>query len=134
MNFAADQQFPTKWPFPPAPPARRGLKRLLSPAVQWFRGAPIGLPNHPGNLVNRAGFAHGALPAAAAPASDGTAIPLSAFPAGSAVASAPAAAPVSGVLASQAMTVRQMVVDVLLVAMWGAMIPALMWLGAAAGF
>jgi hypothetical protein len=31
-------------------------------------------------------------------------------------------------------TLRQMVVDILLVAMWGAMIPALMWLGAAAGF
>lgn len=29
---------------------------------------------------------------------------------------------------------RQMVVDVLLVAMWGGMIPGLMWLGAAAGF
>jgi len=36
--------------------------------------------------------------------------------------------------AGQAVTVRQMVVDVLLVAMWGALIPGLMWLGAAAGF
>jgi len=35
---------------------------------------------------------------------------------------------------SQDVTVRQMVVDVLLVAMWGALIPGLMWLGAAAGF
>ncbi|MCD0505475.1 hypothetical protein LPZ50_20945, partial [Bordetella petrii] len=36
--------------------------------------------------------------------------------------------------ASQGVTTRQMVVDVLLVAMWGALIPALMWLGAVAGF
>ncbi|CAM4145344.1 hypothetical protein [Bordetella muralis] len=35
---------------------------------------------------------------------------------------------------SQGVTVRQMVGDVLLVAMWGALIPGLMWLGAAAGF
>jgi hypothetical protein len=35
---------------------------------------------------------------------------------------------------SQGVSRRQMVVDILLVAMWGAMIPALMWLGAAAGF
>jgi len=27
-----------------------------------------------------------------------------------------------------------MIVDILLVAMWGAMIPAFMWLGAAVGF
>ncbi|WP_459618010.1 hypothetical protein [Bordetella sp. 2513F-2] len=30
--------------------------------------------------------------------------------------------------------VRRMVIDILLVGIWGAMIPALMWLGAAAGF
>jgi len=36
--------------------------------------------------------------------------------------------------ARQGVTPRQMVVDVLLVAMWGALIPGLMWLGAAAGF
>ena len=35
---------------------------------------------------------------------------------------------------NQGLTVRQMVTDVLLVAMWGALIPGLMWLGAAAGF
>lgn len=35
---------------------------------------------------------------------------------------------------SQGVTMRQMVGDVLLVAMWGALIPGLMWLGAAAGF
>lgn len=29
---------------------------------------------------------------------------------------------------------KQMVTDILLVAMWGAMIPGLMWLGAALGF
>lgn len=34
----------------------------------------------------------------------------------------------------QGVTARQMVVDVLLVAMWGALIPGVMWLGAAAGF
>ena len=36
--------------------------------------------------------------------------------------------------ARHGVTLRQMVVDVLLVAMWGALIPGLMWLGAAAGF
>ncbi|HYG44364.1 MAG TPA: hypothetical protein VEA17_15700 [Bordetella sp.] len=36
--------------------------------------------------------------------------------------------------ARQGVSMRQMVVDVLLVAMWGALIPGLMWLGAAAGF
>ncbi len=25
MNLAAEPQFPTKWPFPPAPPASRGV-------------------------------------------------------------------------------------------------------------
>lgn len=35
---------------------------------------------------------------------------------------------------NQGVTARQMVVDVLLVAMWGALIPGMMWLGAAAGF
>lgn len=35
---------------------------------------------------------------------------------------------------SQGLTLRQKVVDVLLVAMWGALIPGLMWLGAMAGF
>ncbi|CAP42251.1 hypothetical protein [Bordetella petrii] len=34
----------------------------------------------------------------------------------------------------QGVTARQMVVDILLVGMWGALIPGLMWLGAAAGF
>lgn len=37
-------------------------------------------------------------------------------------------------MASQGVTLRQMLVDVLLVAMWGALIPGLMWLGAMAGF
>lgn len=36
--------------------------------------------------------------------------------------------------ASAGVPVRQMVTDVLLVAMWAALIPGLMWLGAAAGF
>lgn len=36
--------------------------------------------------------------------------------------------------AASELSVKSMVVDVLLVAMWGAMIPGLMWLGAAAGF
>jgi len=35
---------------------------------------------------------------------------------------------------SQGVTLRQMVVDVVLVAMWAALVPGLMWLGAAAGF
>lgn len=32
------------------------------------------------------------------------------------------------------LTLRQKIVDILLVAVWGALIPGLMWLGAAAGF
>ncbi|GAB1578389.1 hypothetical protein [Bordetella petrii] len=37
-------------------------------------------------------------------------------------------------VAGQGVTLRQMVVDVVLVAMWAALIPGLMWLGAVAGF
>ncbi|WP_152968116.1 hypothetical protein [Achromobacter sp. DMS1] len=35
---------------------------------------------------------------------------------------------------SQGLTTRQIVADIAMVLAWGAMIPALMWLGAAAGF
>ncbi len=40
----------------------------------------------------------------------------------------------SGRTSGDALTVKQMVGDVLLVAVWGAMIPGLMWLGNLAGF
>jgi hypothetical protein len=114
MHLAAEQQFPAKWPFPPAPPARRtwGL-----PA--WSRsGRRRAIPG-----TSRSGQAEGS---------------LGAFPGASVggpeSAVLPAAPISSAAMASQSVGLRQMVVDILLVAMWGAMIPALMWLGAAAGF
>ncbi|AEE66389.1 hypothetical protein B1838_2877 [Bordetella pertussis] len=36
--------------------------------------------------------------------------------------------------ATQVLSTKAKIIDVLLVAVWGAMIPALMWLGAAGGF
>ncbi|CAM3801913.1 hypothetical protein BOSP111201_26070 [Bordetella sputigena] len=99
MNLAAEPQFPTKWPFPPVPPSRRGLRRLAQLSRQVL--SPFG--RHRGPVVADA-------------------------------AASIAGASAAGTVAGQGVTVRQMVVDVLLVAMWGAMIPGLMWLGAAAGF
>jgi hypothetical protein len=122
MNVAAEQQFPAKWPFPPAPPARRswGLpgwnrpgrgRATLRPDLSHGQGAT--------GLFSGASFGGAVGGPVSGPASN----PVSA------AASAPSAA-----VASQGVSPRQMVVDILLVAMWGAMIPALMWLGAAAGF
>ncbi|ANN77127.1 hypothetical protein [Bordetella flabilis] len=110
MNVAAEQQFPAKWPFPPAPPARRS----------W--GLPGWSRSGRGRATPRANFSRqeGA-PDAFSGASLGGPV--------SAAASGPSAG-----MASQSVSLRQMIVDILLVAMWGAMIPALMWLGAAAGF
>ncbi|MGZ9896409.1 hypothetical protein ACXXNA_22890 [Bordetella bronchiseptica] len=39
-----------------------------------------------------------------------------------------------GGAAAQVLSTKAKIIDVLLVAVWGAMIPALMWLGAAGGF
>ncbi|ARP75937.1 hypothetical protein [Bordetella genomosp. 6] len=39
-----------------------------------------------------------------------------------------------GDAAAQVLSTKAKIIDVLLVAVWGAMIPALMWLGAAGGF
>ncbi len=44
------------------------------------------------------------------------------------------AIPVGNPAQAGEVTVRQMVTDILLVGMWGAMIPGLMWLGATFGF
>ncbi|OZI61510.1 hypothetical protein [Bordetella genomosp. 11] len=117
MNLAAEPQFPTKWPFPPAPPARRAWGHLLSPFRRARRDGALGVMPLPGAFpaspasLPRAGSTSGAVPGAISGTISGVA---------------------SG--AGQDVTLRQMVVDILLVAMWGAMIPALMWLGAAAGF
>jgi hypothetical protein len=110
MNVAAEQQFPAKWPFPPAPPARRSWS-----LPRWGRSGR-------GRAAPRANLGHG----------QGAAQLFSGASLGGPV-SAAASAP-SPAMASQDVSLRQMVVDILLVAMWGAMIPALMWLGAAAGF
>jgi len=47
---------------------------------------------------------------------------------------APSLGDVRKVVPSQFVSRREMLCDVLLVAAWGALIPAMMWLGAAAGF
>lgn len=102
-----------KWPFPPSESAQRrgrtgqGGSAGAGPAAG---GSPaIAMPG-PGAGVPGAGRA---CPDAAAPAGLDDVRQLSTV---------------------QALGVRRMVIDVLLVAMWGAMIPALMWLGAVAGF
>jgi len=98
---------PARWPF------STGLSRGPSPAAVPQAQRPVP-------------------PAPVAPAMPGTG---TATP--SAVAGQAAHSQSLGTVAHaarQGVTVRQMVVDVLLVAMWGALIPGLMWLGAAAGF
>ncbi|OZI19594.1 hypothetical protein CAL26_18480 [Bordetella genomosp. 9] len=117
MNLAAEPQFPTKWPFPPVPPSRRGLGRLGG-VLSRFR---------PGQA--RAGAVAGL----AALGGVGGIGGVQAAPATLTVSTI-AGVSAAGATAEQGVTVRQMVVDVLLVAMWGAMIPGLMWLGAAVGF
>ena len=126
MNLAAEPQFPTKWPFPPAPPARRAWGRVLSPFRRARRntmGAIVTSPVAPISPVARADHAF---------ATSAAAMPVSAL-ASAPIASAPIASPVVPGSVRD-VTLRQMIVDILLVAMWGAMIPALMWLGTAAGF
>lgn len=95
---------PARWPFPPAPAE---ADALTGQAV----AAPMPMP------------------APAAPVA----------PAGAAVAAAPTArerslgnATVEPVTAQ--VTMKAMVIDVVMVLAWGAIIPGLMWLGAAAGF
>ncbi|ARP82646.1 hypothetical protein CAL12_18715 [Bordetella genomosp. 8] len=117
MNLAAEPQFPTKWPFPPVPPSRRGLGRLggvlsrFRPGQARLRGMATQV-----GLTGLAGT--GDVPGGPATLTVSTIGGVS----------------VAGATAEQGVTVRQMIVDVLLVAMWGAMIPGLMWLGAVAGF
>jgi hypothetical protein len=128
MNLAAEPQFPTKWPFPPAPPARRAWGLSLPRFRRGRRGD--GFPPASQASAVPPSPSHGANPSAIRP-SVPPAAQASAAASLSSLSSAahPAASPVS-----QGLTVRQMAVDILLVAMWGAMIPVLMWLGAAAGF
>ncbi|WP_066638597.1 hypothetical protein [Bordetella sp. H567] len=122
MNLAAESQFPSKWPFPPAPPARRAWARVLTPLLSPFR--------HGRRYTQGGGGFAATQPASTANTGMADQALVSA-PAGAAVGSIASAAVFA---ADRDVTVRQMVVDILLVAMWGAMIPALMWLGAAAGF
>jgi hypothetical protein len=122
MNLAAEQQFPTKWPFPPVPPTRRALERLLSPFRHGRRnGLAAGHPLFPSSPSSAFYPVEEAAPSPARPQISS---PVSTRSAVSAAVSA-----VSGDV-----TLGQMIVDILLVAMWGAMIPAFMWLGAAVGF
>jgi len=100
---------PAKWPF------SSGLSRGRVPAPLQ----PAAVPVQP-SLPARA--ARPAVPAQSAPA---VAIETQAAHSQSLGTVAQAA---------QTVTLRQMVVDILLVAMWGALIPGLMWVGAAAGF
>jgi hypothetical protein len=107
MNLAAEQQFPTKWPFPPTPPGRRALGSFLARLRRGRTG------------VRMAAGMGGPDPLAVGSAS--------------AVPALSAATPEAEARAGD-VTLGRMIVDILLVAMWGAMIPVLMWLGAAAGF
>lgn len=139
MNLAAEPQFPTKWPFPPAPPARRAWKQVLSTFRLGRRKAVVAAGAAPYPSLTGAPTV---VSAPAVPVIPAVAIPLGAAAAsagaGNSIAAAASAMAGSSIAAASAtgrdVTLRQMIVDILLVAMWGAMIPALMWLGAAAGF
>jgi len=126
-----------KWPFPPRSPAARDRDGALAgrPAGAGSATLPTGgLPVPvPGQAWGRP---------AGAPGSGSQARPAGAHAGVGAASAAPAMGSagqaslgdVRQLSTVQALGVRRMVIDVLLVAMWGAMIPALMWLGAAAGF
>lgn len=96
-----------------------------------------GVLRQPAKWPFSSGLSRGRNPLPAQPAT-GPAQPAQPAPAVSTAADIPAAHSQSLGTAAQAVrqgvTLRQMVVDVMLVAMWGALIPGLMWLGAAAGF
>lgn len=138
-------------------PARRPswIPRFLSRAGADVLGRPAKWPFSLGSSQGRPRV----LVPAARPEATATEVPTAAVPAvqpqpvsespaiaGQAASRVPATARLEGLnvhsqslgtarhALQQDLTVRQMVVDVLLVAMWGALIPGLMWLGAIAGF
>jgi hypothetical protein len=141
MNVAADQQFPAKWPFPPTPPSSFAASLLQGRPFAWARRRSRQRVDRFAHLHDvRAKQGVGMTGQAAMPAelrrgpqSESLAPSLPT----SVAASLPASlhASVAGTAsAATDVSLRQMVVDVLLVAMWGAMIPLFMWLGSAAGF
>jgi hypothetical protein len=129
MNVAADQQFPAKWPFPPTPPASFAAAVLQGRPFAWARRRTRQRTDrfahlHDVRAKQGAGtVGHAAMSAELRHVSQSQ--PFSSSLHASVAGTASGATDVS---------LRQMVVDVLLVAMWGAMIPLFMWLGSAAGF
>lgn len=126
MNLAAEQQFPVKWPFPPSPPTRRAW------ALPFARFRRIGL----GMPLSDAPEVSPVVGPVVGPVAGPVVTPVIAPVVTSVVAPALRGSVVApAVLVNQqGVGRRQMLVDILLVTMWGAMIPGLMWLGAAAGF
>lgn len=128
--------------------ARAACARLAGLAMPWTTSSADGQPGHrarPGSMPAR-------WPFPPAPADDGVtgqavAVPVSVqVPAAAAIRpAAPLAPSASGArerslgdatvepVTSQ-VTMKAMVIDVVMVLAWGAIIPGLMWLGAAAGF
>jgi hypothetical protein len=136
MNVAAEQQFPAKWPFPPAPPASFAAALLQARPFAWARRRsrqrvdPFAQLNDARAL--HIGHAH--TPVTAVPAA-GSQSGLVGHQEVSLAGAATLHSSMAGAAsANGGVTLRRMVVDVLLVAMWGAMIPLFLWLGSAAGF
>jgi hypothetical protein len=129
MNVAADQQFPAKWPFPPTPPASFAAAVLQGRPFAWAR-------RRSRQRTDRFAHLHDVRAKQGADATGHPAMPAQLQPVAHAQPfSSSLHASVAGTTSAAAdVTLRQMIVDVLLVAMWGAMIPLFMWLGSAAGF
>lgn len=109
----------SKWPFSASGP-RTGHPAALTPSPAMARPAGVVAPAPPAGPAAGAFGVHGAGVRSADARGQQAAHSQSL---GTAAQAASAGVPV-----------RQMVTDVLLVAMWAALIPGLMWLGAAAGF
>lgn len=141
MNVAAEQQFPAKWPFPPAPPASFAAALLQARPFAWARRRSRQRADHFAQLNDARNLQTGHASMTAVPAaigqegarggSLGQRQECSSFGAATLHSSMAGAGSVS---VSADVTLRQVVVDVLLVAMWGAMIPLFLWLGSVAGF
>lgn len=125
---------PARWPFSSG--LSQGRHRVLTPAAQPdAASAPAaGLPvdiavlGTPVTETGRVRAASSSADAIQAEPSAAAALPLNTLGVHS------QSIGTASQTLSQGVTLRQMVVDVLLVAMWGALVPGLMWLGAAAGF
>lgn len=100
---------PARWPFPPAPADTQALSGRAMPLPMPVPEAAVGAAGAPAAV--------GPIAAPAAPAAGDRSL-------GNATVE-PVTAQVS---------VKAMVIDVVMVLAWGAIIPGLMWLGAAAGF